>query len=69
MAENPDATNDRGPVFDDVKIGRPATGALMDAGYRSIADLPANLDELGALHGVGPRAVTLLKQARAAASG
>jgi hypothetical protein len=41
--------NDRGPVFDGVRIGRPATGALLDAGYRAIADLPADLDGLVAL--------------------
>jgi hypothetical protein len=44
---------DRGSVFDGVRIGRPATGALLDAGYRAIADLPADLDGLLALHGVG----------------
>ncbi|MCT7659044.1 helix-hairpin-helix domain-containing protein [Mycobacterium deserti] len=56
---------DRGAVFDGVQIGRPATGALLDAGYRASADLPADLDELLALHGVGPKAVHLLRQARA----
>jgi hypothetical protein len=56
---------DRGPVFDGVRIGRPATGALRDAGYRSIADLPEDLDGLLALHGVGPTAVRMLRQARA----
>jgi hypothetical protein len=56
---------DRGPDFDGVRIGRPATGALVDAGYRSIADLPTDLDGLLALHGVGPKAVRLLRQARA----
>ena len=35
---------DRGPVFDGIRIGRPATGALLDVGYRAIADLPADLD-------------------------
>ncbi len=54
---------DRGPVFDGVRIGRPATGALLDAGYGTLADLPADLDELLALHGVGPSAVRLLRQA------
>ena len=53
------------PVFDGIRIGRPATGALLDAGYRAIADLPADLDRLLALHGVGPKAVRLLRQARA----
>ena len=56
---------DRGSVFDGVPIGRPATGGLIDAGYRTIADLPADLDGLLALHGVGPKAVRLLRQARA----
>ncbi len=58
-----DAT-DRGAVFDGLKLGRPATGALIDSGYRSVADLPADLDSLLTLHGVGPKAVRLLKQAR-----
>ncbi|MEU1524032.1 helix-hairpin-helix domain-containing protein [Nocardia rhamnosiphila] len=59
-------TEDRGAVFDGVKIGRPATGALIDAGYRAIGDLPERLDELLPLHGVGPRAVALLTEARRA---
>jgi len=54
---------DRGPVFDGVRIGRPATGALLDAGYDTLADLPADLDELLALHVVGPSAVRRLRQA------
>lgn len=55
---------DRGPLFDGIPIGRPATGALVDAGYRTLADLPADLHELLALHGVGPKAVRVLRQAR-----
>ena len=55
---------DRGPVFDGIRIGRPASGALIDAGYRTLADLPADLDELLNLHGVGPKAVRLLGEAR-----
>ncbi|MUL77826.1 helix-hairpin-helix domain-containing protein [Mycolicibacterium sp. CBMA 226] len=55
---------DRGPVFDGISIGRPATGALVDAGYHSLWDLPADLNELRALHGVGPKAVRLLQEAR-----
>lgn len=55
---------DRGPEFDDVKIGRPATGALIDAGFQKLADLPEDLDELLALHGVGPSAVKRLAAAR-----
>jgi endonuclease III len=55
---------DRGKVFDGVAIGRPATGALIDAGYTAIAELPEDLDELLKLHGVGPKAVRLLSEAR-----
>ena len=55
---------DRGPVFDGIRIGRPASGALIDAGYRTLADLPTDLDDLLALHGVGPKAVRLLGEAR-----
>ena len=58
------AAKDRGPTFDGVKIGRPATGALVNAGHESIAELPGELDQLADLHGVGPRAVQLLKEAR-----
>ncbi|WP_327147695.1 helix-hairpin-helix domain-containing protein [Nocardia sp. NBC_01329] len=57
-------TDDRGPVFDGVKIGRPATGALIDAGYRTLGDLPEQLEKLRPLHGIGPRAIDLLAQAR-----
>lgn len=52
-------------MFDGVRIGRPATGALIDAGYSTVADLPADLDELLALHGFGPSAVRRLTEARA----
>ena len=38
-------THDRGPEFDGVKIGRPATGAIIDAGYQRLTDLPDDLDE------------------------
>lgn len=55
--------NDRGPEFDGVRIGRPATGALIDAGYRTLSDLPDDLDSLLALHGVGPSAVRRLRDA------
>ncbi|HEX7827970.1 helix-hairpin-helix domain-containing protein [Mycolicibacterium llatzerense] len=55
---------DRGPVFDGISIGRPATGALIDAGYRTLADLPTDLNELLPMHGVGPKAVRLLQEAR-----
>jgi hypothetical protein len=55
---------DLGPEFDGVRIGRPATGALLRAGYRTLSDLPDDLEDLLELHGVGPRAVRLLGQAR-----
>ena len=41
-----------------------ATGGLIDAGYQSLADLPADLAELRGMHGVGPRAIRLLQEAR-----
>ena len=62
------APPDRGPSFDSVRLGRPATGALLEAGYTRIADLPEDLDELLTLHGVGPKAVRLLRQARGEAT-
>ena len=60
---------DRGAVFDEVKIGRPAAGALVDAGYTSLRELPDDLDLLLELHGVGPSAVARLTAARARGSG
>ncbi len=60
-----DDRGDRGPVFDGVRIGRPATGALVDAGYRTLSELPEDLAELAALHGVGPSAIARLRAARA----
>jgi hypothetical protein len=56
---------DRGAVFDGVKIGRPATGALLDAGFQTLSDLPDELNNLAALHGVGPSAIKRLQAARA----
>jgi hypothetical protein len=56
---------DRGDTFHGVKLGRPATGALIDAGYTRLQDLPEDLDGLLDLHGVGPAAVERLKAARA----
>ena len=64
MTESRSHTDDRGPEFDGVRIGRPATGALVDAGYTSLAHLPEDLADLLHLHGVGPRAVRLLGEAR-----
>ena len=56
---------DRGPDFDGVRVGRPAAGGLLDAGFNVIEDLPEDLDELRHLHGVGPKAIRLLREARA----
>ena len=61
-------SDDRGPSFDGVRIGRPATGALIDAGYERLAGLPSDLGALLDLHGVGPRAVKLLDAAREASA-
>ena len=55
---------DRGPVFDGVQIGRPATRAFIDAGYTRLVDLPADLSGLRSLHGVGPSAIKRLTEAR-----
>jgi hypothetical protein len=52
-------------VFDGVPVGRPATGALIDAGYVLLDDLPEDLDELLALHGVGRRQCGYSAHARA----
>ena len=57
-------SEDRGPVFDGARIGRPATGALLDAGYCTLNDLPEDLSSLLELHGVGPRAIRILAEAR-----
>jgi len=57
---------DRGPEFDGVRIGRPAVGGLIDAGFGSLDDLPEELDELGGIHGVGPKAIRLLREERIA---
>jgi hypothetical protein len=64
-----DNGDDRGPIFDGVKIGRPATGALVGAGFETLAGLPDDLDGLSTLHGVGPAAIERLKAARAERSG
>jgi|GEM_PF-596977 len=47
-------------------IGRPATRALAGAGLTSLSDVARRTDaELLALHGVGPKAVRLLREAAA----
>lgn len=60
MSGSHSQASDRGPSFSGVRIGRSATGALIDAGYQSVADLPEDLAGLRDLHGVGPRAISLL---------
>jgi hypothetical protein len=64
MLDALDGPGDRGDSFDGVKLGRPATGALIDAGYQSLGELPEDLDSLGGLHGVGPAAIRRLRAAR-----
>jgi hypothetical protein len=47
-------------------IGRPARGALLHAGYTTLEDLSGvSGAELLALHGVGPRAVRVIRDALA----
>lgn len=47
-------------------IGRPATGALLQAGYSRLDQLAGVPErELAALHGVGPKAIRLLREALA----
>ncbi|QHC60405.1 helix-hairpin-helix domain-containing protein [Rathayibacter sp. VKM Ac-2760] len=49
-------------------IGAPAARALEGAGVRDVDDLRrVGLDHLATLHGVGPKAVRLLRQALDAA--
>jgi hypothetical protein len=57
-------SSDPGPAFDGVTVGRPAARALLGAGYRSLVDLPDDLDALLGLHGVGHAAVAKLRAAR-----
>jgi NAD-dependent DNA ligase len=48
------------------KIGAPATGALIHAGYTRLEQLTKFSEkELLALHGVGPKAVRILREALA----
>ncbi|MFF3443209.1 helix-hairpin-helix domain-containing protein [Streptosporangium sp. NPDC002721] len=60
------------PHSDDVlvdipaNIGRPARGALAEAGYTTLAQVASLTErELLRLHGVGPKAVRLLREALA----
>lgn len=60
MTPDPDTDFPRG-------IGRPATNALVHAGYRRLDELTALREaEVLALHGVGPKAVRVLREALAA---
>jgi hypothetical protein len=48
-------------------IGRPATGALLAAGYTDLTQLDGVAEkELLRMHGVGPKAVAVLRDALAA---
>jgi predicted flap endonuclease-1-like 5' DNA nuclease len=45
------------------KIGAPATRALHAAGVAKVSDLTRwTKDELGALHGMGPKAIRILEE-------
>ena len=57
---------DRGAEFDGIRLGRPAVGGLIDAGFTHLDELPEELDELRAIHGVGPKAIRLLAAERSA---
>ena len=47
-------------------IGRPATGALLAAGYTDLAQLDGMAEaDLLRIHGVGPKAVSVLRDALA----
>lgn len=48
------------------KIGNPATNALLAAGYNRLAELTrATETEIAGLHGMGPKALGILKAAMA----
>ncbi|WP_413452603.1 helix-hairpin-helix domain-containing protein [Georgenia phoenicis] len=60
-------SSDDAPGPDLPRIGRPATNALLERGVTSLEQVAAMSErELLALHGVGPRAVRLLREALAA---
>ncbi|WP_247827491.1 helix-hairpin-helix domain-containing protein [Arthrobacter antioxidans] len=47
------------------RIGAPAMRALAQVGIRTVEDLEdADLGELATLHGIGPKAIRLLRAAR-----
>ena len=66
MSKKPAATHPNADAFPP-GIGGPALRALAGAGIRSMSDLTRRSEkELAALHGMGPKALTLLKSALAA---
>ncbi len=66
MSKKPAATHPNADAFPPGVSG-PALRALASAGIRSMSDLPRLTEkELAALHGMGPKALTLLKSALAA---
>lgn len=67
VAEQDDAVQAADTVATDLPaVGRPATRALHAAGVRSLDDVASRSPkEVGALHGVGPKAVRILQEALA----
>jgi hypothetical protein len=66
MSKTPAATHPNADAFPP-GIGGPALRALANAGIRSMSDLGRRSEaELAALHGMGPKALALLKSALAA---
>jgi hypothetical protein len=65
MAKKPAATHPNADAFPP-GIGGPALRALANAGIRSMGDLARRSEaELSALHGMGPKALGILKSALA----
>ena len=64
MSKKPAATHPNADAFPP-GIGGPALRALANAGIRSMSDLKGRTDaELAALHGMGPKALAILKSAQ-----
>jgi DNA-directed RNA polymerase alpha subunit len=60
------STNPQNLAGDFPKISRPALRALANAGYNQLEQLAqVSESELGKLHGMGPKALGLLKQSLA----
>jgi hypothetical protein len=60
------ATTTEGQESDLPKIGRPATSALAQIGYHRLDQVATMSErELLALHGVGPKAVRILRESLA----